>query len=1403
MEGYEIVKDPNLIKKAAASAYGRSFRTGGRLEDALQHLQQHPNDVCMVRLDVDSGADRKVVLLGGPIPSRTLLDVSDHDFSSVADSFDVGEMTSLVEQWFKKDFGKTVTVKILESGDMIHGLGKNSKLISLSRKTPALLDMAATEDTTVIGQYSTKTLGHTGDCNSVIGGVACLHHEVPIKPSTAPEGTRFYFLVGYSCKPLKAWRDSRVFWIVYDPDQEMCWLVPHDLSHAAVGDTVSATMPLVSHISSRPSDQTISVTHLATPVQASLAAASPLQNHLRAHQEYLQKCLTTAKNVKWDVEVVEKKKEEPTSTGGSETKPSADAPVTPTTNNSADGKIAFFDNACDALFGDLPKCNVPWKRAVSLSPMRGPLKVLASGCCANSRVVVMDAKATSATSEINSVVKQLSGIIFVRSMKDPDIYKLHQTRWDMARAPRTPVLALTPDGCKHLCGPMPPCYEGDDEYPTPVAGAPISEDAVKKLVEFALSEEGDEYFGPLYQDVPSHAVAEQAVVDFCAEMNDKNFTAINGAAEETEDSFSDQDFRRLMEVVNILSVSTANSVERNNLAVRLVKFLRKMSKKTATQDLENNVKLHQHESDLKILKGWTGENLDWAFSNKDVLTELLKGSSVKIETQEGIEVDLALQEKVDGAVKKKKAELERTIRATMTGTANSWKKTFNAVFFPPLEALMRSIGENPRYRNFFPMITGPNMSGVIVRASQSTNKQSVATNPEDVMKIFHKLGATGFVSFTINFLQTWKTKVINEICLLDRPGQGFNDPKTFVPLGNRLEDGPADPAAAYETDVRHQFVLPTFSRLPKLDDDSDEDYDDDDEGFLKQMPVAPAEDDLAEYLLMRKEFMLRDPEEGTKQPMWQYVDWLFHQIKVIHQVPEKQAAPLAMRALGFSIARLMKDNPKPDKQTMEIVSSIIQAINFMSARGDPLSHACIDTLFNMGSTYVPQTKDMERNPWQIEVINILSEAVDYVRPLMSAKEYIQIRANFQRAAANMVKRQIVQKLLDDMQEEVKKNRVSQEDYVAQVNAEFYPAYREVVETIKILLEADASTFELTNELRERIGVLHDTVVIVWAKSMRRCRVGPVREMVKVLKTFSDKGGNNAMAYLVDRKVYLQNLYDQVYHIKYEACDHVLIEEVCKIIKAKTRNPEHEKHEKWLLRVDQAIQDVSGYDEKMEGFAHGNQYKVLPTELILRMLQNLKADPVSDAAVSFDDVKSLLSHVGIVVEKPSDLKVLPDDPDGRKTVFEQLRGAWWMCPEMAVASTAPVNADESIPGVALIAMGAPSPTSSIVATMGDTYHKYKVARLFSGKLQPMRNFIKDNYKFHLEWFEDTIRASGLPQHFDPTLVQKDEMMAIYAVVQRLVHELVQDGSDRGDRARDRVYGEIIAPGTPLPLENGSA
>jgi hypothetical protein len=1335
-----------------------------------------------------------------------------------------------------------VTVHILESGEMIHGLSADSKLISLSRKTPALLDMAATENGYLIGQYSSRgTLGHSGDCNSVIGGVPCLHHELTIKPSS-DANVKLYFLAGYSSKPLKAWRDSRVFWIVYDSTQEACWLVPHDLSHNSVGDTVSATMPLVSK--SNPGGNSISVLHLPNPVQASLATASPLNPNSRLHQQFLQRCLEAAHAIDWtapaastkespavnadvkDGEISSTAQEENQERGDDEEHSSAS--LTRSTST-ADGTIAIFDGCSgDALLEMFPQIRIQDKtgrqRGVSLSPMYGPLKVFAGGCCANSRVVVVDANVTCATSEINSVFRQLSGIILIQMKDNPDIYKLHQIRWNMARAARTAVLALTPDGCKHLCGPMPPCYV-DEEYPTPVAGTPVSDEAVRQLVEFALSKEGDDYFGPLYPAVPSYEQVKEEIANFIADMEGKDFASINDVTDDDDggdpdgmegekdsSSFRDNDFRRLMELINTLSVSTSTAVERNNLAIRLSKFLRKTSKTMASKDLANNVPLHKHEAGLEILSGWNGENLDWAVEQKGVLNDILRGSNVKIEPQKGVEIDLALQKRLDDAIQKKRIQLNKSIGSTKSATFNSWKKTFDAVFHPPLESLMRSIGDNPRYRNYFPEVKLPNMSGVIIRASQSTNKQSVASNPEDVMKLFHKIGATGFVRFTINFLQTWKTKVINEICLVDRPGEGFNNPETFVPVSHRLEDErPADPVAAYETDVRHQFVLPTFRRLPKMIDDDDDDDDDEDEDVFKKMPAVPADEDLAEYLLMRKEFMLRNPEQGPRHPMWQYVDWLFHQIKVIHQVPEKQAAPLAMRALAFSILRLMNDNPHPEEELMEIVASIVHAINFMSARGDPVPHGCIDTFFNMGSTYIPMTKYMEQNPWQIEVVNILSRAVDYIRPIMSAQEYVQIRSNFQRAAANMVKRQIVQKLLDHVREEAKNNGESHKDYVACVNNEFYPAYREVVETIGMLIGADPTTFQLTGELKERIEVLHHTIVVKWSKAMRRCRVGPVREMVKALKSFSEQGGE-AMAYLVSRKRYLAMLYDQVYHLKYESCDQVLIEEVCRIIKAKSRNPQHEKHEKWQARVDQAKQDILNYDTRMAGFAHGNNYKSLPTELMLRMLNSLEADPASDTAVTFANVQALLAHVNIDVRKPADLKKEPNDPDGGKSVFEQLRGAWWMCPDAAGATAADTAAENmSVPSEAMIAMGAAgmpadNNSSNILATLGDTYYKFELAKLFSGQLKPMRDFIRENYKFHLKWFEETIRAAGLPRSFvgGPAMERGNEVMAVYAIVQRLVSELAEDGADRGDRARNRVYGEVV---DPLLLEqvaeNGSS
>lgn len=283
-----------------------------------------------------------------------------------------------------------------------------------------------------------------------------------------------------------------------------------------------------------------------------------------------------------------------------------------------------------------------------------------------------------------------------------------------------------------------------------------------------------------------------------------------------------------------------------------------------------------------------------------------------------------------------------------------------------------------------------------------------------------------------------------------------------------------------------------------------------------------------------------------------------------------------------------------------------------------------------------------------------------------------------------------------------------------------------------------------------------------------------------------------MTYLISRKPYLSQLYDQVFHIKYEACDHVLVEEVCKIIRAKGRNPEHANHPKWLNRVETAIEDVSSYETMMSGYAHGNNYKRLPSDLMLTILRALKEHPGSNGSVTFAQVKELLSHVNIRVEDMSDLRVGKDNPDGKQAVFDQFRGAWWMCPgKEHEVGTSPQTGDKTVPEVAMIPVGVPA-SSNVLAILGDTYHKFDLARFYSGDLSAMRGFIRENYKFHVEWFEDTIRAAGFPGHFDRTLTEQNNIMAVYAVAQRLVHELVQDGADRGDRARDRVYGEVFDP-----------
>ena len=251
----------------------------------------------------------------------------------------------------------------------------------------------------------------------------------------------------------------------------------------------------------------------------------------------------------------------------------------------------------------------------------------------------------------------------------------------------------------------------------------------------------------------------------------------------------------------------------------------------------------------------------------------------------------------------------------------------------------------------------------------------------------------------------------------------------------------------------------------------------------------------------------------------------------------------------------------------------------------------------------------------------------------------------------------------------------------------------------------------------------------------------------------------------------------------------MIEEVCKIIRAKARNPEHENHAKWLARVDRALDEVAHYDEKMSGFAHGNQYKLLPTELVLKMLRSLKEVPGSNDAVTFPQIQELLAHVNIVVDKERDLFVQSKSMGShKKAVFEQLRGEWWMCSGTSDSVDGEAAKEiELLPSIPLISLG-DSTTSNILSVLGDTYHKFELARLFSGDLATMRGFIRENYKFHLDWFEDTIRAAGLPRIPDPSF----ETLAIYAVVQRLVCELVGDGADRGNRARARVYGDVVEP-----------
>ena len=1409
------MKDTQLLHEATVARQGRQFWTGPHVQAAWQHLETHPNDVCLTLYTTDTGTTPQVVkvLLGGPIPKGTLLDASNHSFADFGDSFDVGEMSSLAKAWFRDEHPDKlhdIDIQILDNGRSAL-LGPKAKLICLSRQTPALLDMATFETNALhnIGQYCNTQghLGHTGDYHSTIGGVNCLHHEAPLLPHSST-AMKVFIMAGYSSKPLKAWRDSRVFWMAYDPDARQAWLVPHNLSQDAVGDHVSATMPLISkRTDDNDHNSCIRIVHLDSPVQAVLQSASPLDPHYASHASFLDRCVAAANEINWSLP-------EQISVSASATESKSKEHVVETSSHgdtessiSISRTMALYDGCkltCDTMLSFPVESAGDPNTATSLSTRHGSLKVLAKGCCANSRVVVVNATSTAATSEIYSVDTLLSGVILVQ-MNSMDIFQdLNMVRWNTSRAPRTAVLALMPDGsCRHLLGPFPPAVTPIENYPTPVSGTPVPEETLNELIQYALSPEADEYYGPLYQSVPTVDDVTKAFLAWKDSVVDKDFSAILSEENANVDNaFTDADFTDLMEWIHMLSVSSASGVERNDLSIMLVKLLKGFVKKVADLGLQQS-SFHQKDlADLALLEQWDGENMAWALSKKDELEDILKEYSVKIHLEDGL-IDFAMQEQLSAAIEKRKAKLQTKIRAAKQDTATKVKKTFNAVFHPGLEALTRAIGENPRYKKFYERVINPNLSQIVLRASQSTAKASVMKKPEDIMKLFHLLGATGFVSFHVSFLKTFKAKLINQICVVDKPGKGFNDPNSFVPTNHRIADGPGDPQAAYETDIRHQFVLPIFTRLPKPLAEEEEDEEDIED--LKKMPIPLAEEDLAEYVLLRSEFILRDPEQGTKHPMWRYADWLFNQIQTLHQVPEKQAAPLVIRSLAYSIQSFMSSPAMPDQKTMETVASIIQSISFISARGSPTPHAAIDTFFNMEKTYVPLSKDLEKDPWQIEVVNILSRAVDYIRPIMSAEEYKQVRSNFQRAAANTVKRHIVHKLIEDLQEERKKNAESHEAYVARVNKEFYPAYREIIETVKMLLDADPQTFELNDELRVRIDVLYSTIVVKWAPHMRRCRSGPVRVLARALKEFSDEG-EEAMQYLISRKSYLEILYDQVYHIKYESCDQVLVEEVCKIIRAKGRNPEHENHLKWLGRVDRALEEVSSYDKKMSGFSHGNQYKSLPVELMSNMLLSLKERPADDDCVTFSQVQELLGHIHIHVKKPSDLRKDIDDTDEKKqTIWEQLRGAWWMCPDV---KQAPTDGDTTVklssaPAVAMIPAGITAASSSnILGVLGDTYHKFKVARLYSGNLQSMRHFIRENYKFHLEWFEDTIRSAGLPGHFDRDLVESNEAMAIYAVTQRLVHELVLDEADRGDRARERVYGEVWDPltSTTVALDN---
>ena len=99
----------------------------------------------------------------------------------------------------------------------------------------------------------------------------------------------------------------------------------------------------------------------------------------------------------------------------------------------------------------------------------------------------------------------------------------------------------------------------------------------------------------------------------------------------------------------------------------------------------------------------------------------------------------------------------------------------------------------------------------------------------------------------------------------------------------------------------------------------------------------------------------------------------------------------------------------------------------------------------------------------------------------------------------------------------------------------------------------------------------------------------------------------------------------------------------KIIRAKDRNPEHANHQKWLARLDAALEGVSTYDTIISGYVYGNQYKSLPTGLMKQMLASLKERSAADDCVTFTQVQELLAHVNIHVKCVADLKVDEKQP----------------------------------------------------------------------------------------------------------------------------------------------------------------